>query len=263
MDIFLLYRFVLPRSNRKNFLPIVIPCYKERMSLLDISLPLEFRKCAHYRSIKRGSLLLLLLLLSPGDCKAIEAKHYEVTVPKSEHTLSLMDVPHTADDKIERLLNSRHSSSPPDAEKPLRDPIVADSKSANTEVTYPEGGLDAWLVVLGAWCGLTASLGIYNTSGVFDAVISNVLLPEESPSTIGWIFSVYAFVNWACGVQVGPTFDAIGPRALIIAGTVCTLVGIFALSVCKGELGSHVLLYPSSIPITLCSPDHRKALSPY
>ncbi|KAL2821291.1 MFS general substrate transporter [Aspergillus cavernicola] len=125
------------------------------------------------------------------------------------------------------------------------------------KITYPEGGRDAWLVVLGAWCGLTASLGIYNTAGVFEAVISRVLLPDEPPSTIGWIFSVYAFVNWVCGVQVGPTFDAMGPRALMIAGTICTLAGVFALSVCTEYyqiflsfsiltgIGSSLLLTPS------------------
>ncbi|QKX63866.1 uncharacterized protein TRUGW13939_11037 [Talaromyces rugulosus] len=98
--------------------------------------------------------------------------------------------------------------------------------------TYPEGGLDAWLVVLGAWCGLAASIGIYNTAGVLEVIVSKVLLPDESPSNIGWIFSIYAFVTWLFGVQVGPTFDAMGPRALLIAGTICTLVGVFALSVC-------------------------------
>ena len=108
--------------------------------------------------------------------------------------------------------------------------------TAAEPITYPEGGHDAWLVVLGAWCGLTASLGIYNTAGVFEAVLSKVILPEDSPSTIGWIFSIYAFVVWVCGVQIGPNFDAMGPRALIVAGSVCTLVGIFSLSVCTGKI---------------------------
>lgn len=136
-------------------------------------------------------------------------------VPNSEHGSSLVGVSHTIDERQETLVDNELSSS--------------------TKVTYPEGGRDAWLVVLGAWCGLIASLGIYNTAGVFEVVVSKVLLPEYSQSTIGWIFSVYAFVNWVCGVQVGPTFDAMGPRSLIIAGTVCTLIGIFALSVCTGK----------------------------
>jgi hypothetical protein len=125
----------------------------------------------------------------------------------------------------------------PDVEKTSPNfPESTLSSPLDVEVTYPEGGRDAWLVVLGAWCGLTSSLGIYNTSGVFEVVLSKVILPEASSSTIGWIFSVYAFVNWVCGVQVGPTFDAMGPRALMAAGTICTLIGMFALSVCTGEL---------------------------
>ncbi|GAB7354552.1 hypothetical protein MBLNU459_g5008t1 [Dothideomycetes sp. NU459] len=114
----------------------------------------------------------------------------------------------------------------------------SDAKTADqaapfvSDITYPEGGRDAWLVVLGAACGLTASLGIYNAAGVFEVVISEMILPDESPSALGWIFSIYAFLVWFFGVQVGPTFDAMGPRVLMVAGTACTLIGIFALSVC-------------------------------
>ncbi|KAI0966062.1 major facilitator superfamily domain-containing protein [Xylaria arbuscula] len=106
-----------------------------------------------------------------------------------------------------------------------RDPPLIDS-----DITYPEGGVRAWLVVFGAWSGLAASLGVYNSTGVIEAYVSRELLPGESPSTIGWIFGVYAFMTWFCGAQVGPTFDAKGPRGLLIAGSLCTLVGIFALS---------------------------------
>jgi MFS family permease len=129
------------------------------------------------------------------------------------------------------------SSSKTEAQPEVED---ADADATHSPHTYPEGGRDAWLVVFGAWCGLTASLGIYNTSGVFEVVISQVILPQYSASTLGWLFSTYAFVNWIFGVQVGPTFDAIGPRALITAGTVCTLVGIFTLSLCTGRLPESV-----------------------
>ncbi|KAJ6168430.1 hypothetical protein N7497_001273 [Penicillium chrysogenum] len=159
--------------------------------------------------------------------------------------------------KKEPLAGSKYSS-PSDVEKPSPHlPTTVDPAPLDIEVTYPEGGRDAWLVVLGAWCGLTSSLGIYNTSGVFEVVISKVILPEASSSTLGWIFSVYAFVNWVCGVQIGPTFDAMGPRALIFAGTICTLIGIFTLSLSTEYyqiflsfsimtgIGSSLLLTPS------------------
>lgn len=32
---------------------------------------------------------------------------------------------------------------------------------------YPEGGLRAWLVVFGSFCGLVAALGLMNTIGVY------------------------------------------------------------------------------------------------
>lgn len=169
----------------------------------------------------------------------------------SEHSSSLIGVSHIPDDERETFADEKGSS--PHVEKPSPSlPIAVDPAPVDTEVTYPEGGRDAWLVVLGAWCGLTASLGIYNTSGVFEVVISKVILPEESPSTLGWIFSIYAFVNWFCGVQVGPTFDAMGPRALIIAGTICTLIGIFSLSVCTGKISFHTILHGSPILVAIC-----------
>ncbi|KAI4151051.1 MAG: hypothetical protein LQ340_003726 [Diploschistes diacapsis] len=153
--------------------------------------------------------------------------------PGSEHSSLPIDDSHILHDE-NGFLHDVERSSPS-----LPTPI--DHASVDTEVTYPEGGRDAWLVVLGAWCGLIASLGIYNTAGVFEVVISKVILPEDSPSTIGWIFSVYAFVNWACGVQIGPTFDAMGPRALMIAEYYQILLSFSILT----GIGSSLLLTPS------------------
>ncbi|KAL8822386.1 MAG: hypothetical protein Q9191_006876, partial [Dirinaria sp. TL-2023a] len=148
----------------------------------------------------------------------------------SRHSTSLTDITRSDDGKE---MSADEKGSTPYVEKRSPSlPTTTDSAAVATDVTYPEGGRDAWLVVLGAWCGLTASLGIYNTAGVFEVVISKVVLPEEPPATLGWIFSIYAFVNWICGAQIGPTFDAMGPRALIIAGSLCTLIGIFSLSFC-------------------------------
>ncbi|KAL1303062.1 hypothetical protein AAFC00_006508 [Neodothiora populina] len=174
--------------------------------------------------------------------------------PSFERHPSSSDLTYTPEDKKSTIDDEKTAS--PSAPSP---PIHTDVESCplNTDITYPEGGRDAWLVVLGAWCGLTASIGIYNSSGVFEVVMSQIVLPDESPTSLGWIFSVYAFVTWICGVQIGPTFDAMGPRALLIAGTVCTLVGIFTLSICKEYyqiilsfsiltgLGSSLLVTPS------------------
>jgi hypothetical protein len=107
-----------------------------------------------------------------------------------------------------------HSSSP-------SSPSHADPEKATPadfQTTYPEGGTRAWLVVLGAWCGLTASIGLYNTTGVMSIVISSSILTTTSSSSLGWIFSIYAFVVWSVGVWVGPCFDVFGPRLLLLVG---------------------------------------------
>ncbi|EHK21336.1 uncharacterized protein TRIVIDRAFT_78422 [Trichoderma virens Gv29-8] len=167
----------------------------------------------------------------------------------------LMDRALSEDKDMSQTTETKEGSSANETQPPTVENAVTGSTAVPH--TYPEGGRDAWLVVFGAWCGLTASLGIYNTSGVFEVVISQIILPEDSASTLGWLFSTYAFVNWILGVQIGPTFDAMGPRALIAAGTVCTLVGIFTLSVCTEYyqillsfsiltgIGSSLLLTPS------------------
>ena len=92
---------------------------------------------------------------------------------------------------------------------------------------FPEGGLRAWLVVLGSFSGMTASFGVLNSAGTFQVYLSMNQLAHESPSAVGWIFSLYAFLTFFCGVQIGPIFDAYGPRWLVFAGTVCLVGGMF------------------------------------
>jgi hypothetical protein len=46
------------------------------------------------------------------------------------------------------------------------EPIEAEGSEDSTieQVTYPEGGLQAWLVVFGCFCGVLAGFGFMNTS---------------------------------------------------------------------------------------------------
>lgn len=129
---------------------------------------------------------------------------------------------------------SRSSSLPSPSPSPSH-PDPEKATSTDPQTTYPEGGTRAWLVVLGAWCGLTASIGLYNTTGVLSIVISSSILTTTSTSSLGWIFSIYAFVVWSVGVWVGPCFDVFGPRLLLLVGTGCTVLGMVCLSFCSGE----------------------------
>jgi Sugar (and other) transporter len=105
---------------------------------------------------------------------------------------------------------------------------------AEAEETYPEGGSRAWLVVLGSWMALFSSLGIMNTMATFQTYITRHQLSHYSEGTIGWIFSVYAFLCFFCGVYVGPVFDKYGPRLLVLTGTFFLILSLMLMSICTG-----------------------------
>lgn len=100
------------------------------------------------------------------------------------------------------------------------------------EVYYPEGGLQAWLVVIGSWCGLLVSIGMTNIMGSFQNYISKNQLGAYDESAIGWIFSLYAFLAFFGSIYVGPLFDKYGPRWLIFSGSICIIMDMMLLGLC-------------------------------
>jgi MFS family permease len=131
------------------------------------------------------------------------------------------------------------------------------ASSTSDEVTYPEGGLGAWSVVLGSFMGLVASLGMMNTVGVYHAYIAEHQLAGYSESSISWIFSMYVFLSFFCGLQIGPIFDAHGPKLLVIAGSILLCASQFLLGLCTlywhfflvfgvlGGLGTSLIFTPA------------------
>lgn len=126
-------------------------------------------------------------------------------------------------------LNVSNRLSPPPTDGPIPSEKIGPQDQADGHA-FPEGGLRAWLVVLGSFSGMTASFGILNSAGTFLAYLSTHQLVHESPSAVGWIFSLYAFLTFFCGVQIGPVFDAYGPRWLVFAGTVCLVGGMMGVA---------------------------------
>ncbi|KAE9970155.1 hypothetical protein BLS_005034 [Venturia inaequalis] len=111
-------------------------------------------------------------------------------------------------------------------------PPAASLCGAGDDTVYPEGGLQAWLVVLGSFCGMLSSFGFMNSIGVFQGYLSTHQLKDYSEGTIGWIFSVYVFLAFFGGLQIGPVFDAKGPFWLILAGSIIFTLSIFLMSIC-------------------------------
>ena len=112
--------------------------------------------------------------------------------------------------------------------------IKHDSDPPDT-IDYPDGGLQAWSVVAGSFCGMFACFGVMNSIGTFEAYISTHQLSELSPFAVGSVSSLYVFLVFFCGAQVGPVFDAKGPRALVFSGSILLLLSMFLLGSCTGK----------------------------
>ncbi|KAJ5834259.1 hypothetical protein N7447_000285 [Penicillium robsamsonii] len=109
------------------------------------------------------------------------------------------------------------------------EPPMVDDESES----YSDGGLQAWLVVLGSWCAALPSFGLMNTTGVFADWIATHQLHESSRGAVSWIFSVHVFFLLIGGMQVGPIFDRYGPKQLLVLGTIGLTTAVMSFSVSK------------------------------
>ncbi|KAJ5912618.1 hypothetical protein N7504_001501 [Penicillium tannophilum] len=97
---------------------------------------------------------------------------------------------------------------------------------------YPEGGWNAWSVVLGSWMASFSTIGMMNSLGVFQTYLEEHQLREYSSGKIGWILGVFSFLAFFCGIQVGPIFDAKGPRILVTCGGIGTVLSMILMGFC-------------------------------
>ncbi|KAJ3578843.1 hypothetical protein NPX13_g1717 [Xylaria arbuscula] len=95
---------------------------------------------------------------------------------------------------------------------------------------FPDGGLTAWLVVVGAWGCYFSSYGFVTSSGVFQDYYETHFLRDYSPSEISWILSIQAFFVSASAPFCGVFFDRHGPRLLVLVGSALITLGLFTLS---------------------------------
>ncbi|CAK7232417.1 hypothetical protein SBRCBS47491_008261 [Sporothrix bragantina] len=127
--------------------------------------------------------------------------------------------------------NSRYSSS--SSSGPTSPSSSATVDHTPPRVTFPEGGLQAWLVVFASFCAMVSVFGLINTAAVFESWFSTHQLADYTASEIGWIFSLYLFIVFFIGIQVGPIFDRHGPRYLVAFGSVLSVASVMLLGLCE------------------------------
>jgi len=151
---------------------------------------------------------------------------------------------------------------PPENEKNIeeaRDGNVATPQAVNPmdPSQFPEGGLEAWKVVLGAACGIWVSFGWINCIGVFQEYYQTHQLKEYTSQEIAWIPSLEAFMMFIGGLWVGRVYDNYGPRILLLIGTFLHVFGLMMASISHtyyqfllsqgvcSPLGASMIFYPS------------------
>uniref|UniRef100_A0A0B7JZC5 Major facilitator superfamily (MFS) profile domain-containing protein n=1 Tax=Bionectria ochroleuca TaxID=29856 RepID=A0A0B7JZC5_BIOOC len=120
-----------------------------------------------------------------------------------------------------------------DSENPnMGPPLVRDAPPAAPSPP-PDGGLAAWLHVVGGFMIFFNTWGIMNTFGVFQTYYESGAFIHASSSAISWIGSVQAFIVMATGIVSGPVHDRGYFRALLLTGSFAIVFGHMMLSISK------------------------------
>ncbi|RDX47107.1 MFS general substrate transporter [Lentinus brumalis] len=130
------------------------------------------------------------------------------------------------------------STSPPQAGHCAHD---APTKTP-TDIDFPEGGLTAWLTVLGAFFVQACAFGYTTSFGVYQDFYARAYLSNESSSAISWIGSINAFLVIASSLFVGPLFDRGYFYHLLYGGSALLAFSLFMHSLAKPDAFYQILL---------------------
>ncbi|KZT66437.1 MFS general substrate transporter [Daedalea quercina L-15889] len=91
-----------------------------------------------------------------------------------------------------------------------------------------DGGLAAWLSVIGGWLVMFCSFGYVNSFGVFQAYYT--VHHTGTSSDISWIGSLQLFLTFLVGLPSGKLLDAGHFRASLLFGSTLLVFSLFMLS---------------------------------
>ncbi|KAI9930678.1 hypothetical protein MW887_011433 [Aspergillus wentii] len=111
---------------------------------------------------------------------------------------------------------------------------MTDSPKAEVKVVTPppppNGGLKAWLQVVGSFMLVLNTWGLANSFGIFQTYYSTTLLTTASPSAISWIGSIQGFLLLFVGVLCGRAFDAGYFYPVVALGIILEVFGMMMTS---------------------------------
>lgn len=109
---------------------------------------------------------------------------------------------------------------------------ITTPEDALFSVEPPNGGLQAWLVVLAVFFIFMNTWGISSSYGAWQEYYQGILFPTQSPSSLAWIGSTQSFLLVITGLITGPLFDMGYLLPLLLAGHLLMVLGLMMLSLC-------------------------------
>ncbi|GAB7353672.1 hypothetical protein MBLNU459_g4078t1 [Dothideomycetes sp. NU459] len=97
----------------------------------------------------------------------------------------------------------------------------------------PEGGLQGWLVVVGAMMIMGCCFGYVSSFGIFETYYLQNQLSHKTSSDIAWIGSCLLCFQFASGLIAGCLFDRYGARVLIVPASLAYVLSMMMTSICK------------------------------
>lgn len=92
------------------------------------------------------------------------------------------------------------------------------TSSLKGSVKEREGGLQAWLTVLGSCLVYFATFGIINSFGFFQTLYTKEYLPETPSSTIAFIGTIQMLLMNLLAAPAGSLFDCFGLKVGVPEG---------------------------------------------
>ncbi|KAJ7785268.1 major facilitator superfamily domain-containing protein [Mycena maculata] len=123
-------------------------------------------------------------------------------------------------------IREKNSSQDVEMGQPLKPPMAAQP---------PDGGLDAWLTILGASLVAFATFGTVNGYGAFNDYYADTYLSDYSATLVSMIGALQLFLLYIFAGLSGAMFDSLGPRYMIPASGLLTCFSFFMLSITKPQ----------------------------
>ncbi|KAI9151990.1 MFS-type transporter dbaD [Paramyrothecium foliicola] len=138
--------------------------------------------------------------------------------------------PNTAGNNVQLVSNDPSLAEAANEAARSKNERFAESQAHLFEDTAPDGGWQAWAVVLGTHLVIMDTWGIVNSFGVFQPYYTEAL--SRTPSDVSWIGSFEVFLLFFIGTFTGRLTDAGYFKPLFYCGCVLVVISMFATSFC-------------------------------